>query len=631
MTLMDPEVDPEAPTRRDPQPGAAGRTLGGYRLLRELGRGGMGVVYLAHDDALQRDVALKVLQPSLAKDPEFEQRFVREARTAAKLDHPNVVPVYSAGRDGEVLFMAMRFVPGRTLHALMKERGRLPVREALEIVRQAARGLGAAHAAALVHRDVKPHNLMIDEGGTVKVMDFGLMRSWRETESITEPGVFYGTPEYASPEQCEGGEMDGRADLYSLGAVLYEMLGGRRPHAGNTPMALFKKILEEPPEPLRSLNPEVPPAVEALVSRMMAKRPEDRFASMAELEAALDALPSGAGPKGHASSRRSLAAALLLAGVAAGAWWAWSPAPAAAPPSDPAPAGARLRLVVFDLKNGIPKPESAWYSIALSDLLIAGLSKQPMLDVPTRDQLLWTLKQRELEGQAGDEERRALTDSLGARAYLSGSYYVQGPRLRLTLTAYRLPENAPLFPAKAFDGEAEDLLGLADRAAGELARALGADEAAANAQPQAGGEQVFAIRRETVRKPAVAEAPAPPPAPQAGKGDARPAELGSPLRALRDGAPSPGDWMRSWYENRKAIEGFRLKKEDFEALSAQLSREFAAKGHLRKDQKPEKAFAGSAGGLPPGFEFGCPSCGKALPGLVPCPECRRPPLIRPKR
>jgi serine/threonine protein kinase len=636
MALMDPEVDPNAPTRPDsnrvgPVTGAplpAGKLLGGYRIVRELGRGGMGVVYLAHDDALQRDVALKVLQPKLASDPEFGQRFIREARTAAKLEHPNVVPVYSAGRDGDVLFMAMRFVPGRSLHELLQERGgRLPVREALEITRQAARGLGAAHAAALVHRDVKPQNLMVDEAGVVKVMDFGLMRSWRDREGITEPGVFYGTPEYASPEQCEGAELDGRADLYSLGAVLYEMLGGRRPHSGNTPMALFKKILEEPPAALRSLNAEVPPAVEAVVARMMAKRPEDRYASAADLERALDALLQGGAPAGRGSRRGLLAAVATLALTAtlAAFWTGRSAVPESPTPST---SESRLRLVVFDLKNGIPKPESAWYSIALSDLLIAALSKRPQIDVPTRDQLLWTMKQRELAGQAGEEQRRTLTGSLGAKAYVSGTYYVQGSRLRLTLAGYRLPENALLFPELSFDGSAEDLLGVADRAAAELARALKLEpEAQALDRVEKGAEDPQA-RRKSLGADGAAAAP-PAPATLAG---------GNRLRELKkqqSGAPQGVDWTRAWYENRKALEGLQLKKEDFDELTALLVREFAlrksAPANAEQAAKAPSSAApksGSASALPARVEFACPDCRKAVPGFVPCVDCERFPVLR---
>jgi len=655
---MAADFDPNAPTRPDPTgagaapesptgPRLIGRKLGAYLLLREVGRGGMGVVYLAHDESLQRDVAVKVLQQRLASDPEFERRFVREARSSAKLDHPNVVPVYTAGRDGDVLYMAMPFIKGRTLDALMKERGRLPVREALEIVRQAARGLGAAHQASLVHRDIKPHNIMIDAAGCVKIMDFGLMRSWREAEAITEPGVFYGTPEYASPEQCEGNDLDGRADLYSLGAVFYEMLGGRRPHAGNTPMALFRKILEETPTTIRSLNPDVTPAVAGVLEKMMAKRREDRYATAEELVEALGAVLDGSGPSPAPRRRGRIAGVVGLLLLLAGAVWTlW---PRGAPAPVPPPPSGRMRLVVFDLKNGIPRAESAWYSIALSDLLIASLSKRPDLDVPTRDLLLWTLKQRELAGKASEDERRALTGDLGAQAYLSGSYYAQAGKIRLTLAAYKLPENSLLFPELSFDRTEDDLFGLVDEAAGTVSTALATagGGALALAEPKqqadrslrressslreadkAGEEGASAKRIQSAAPAALAEAP---PAPPAAQSAARPL-VQDRMPMEKADAVLPGEWIQAWYENRKALENGRLKKEEFETAAAMLSQEFHRKAPPRAAAMAGalKEVSAPATGVPVRLEFGCPACGASLPGFSRCPNDKRFAVVRPK-
>ena len=639
---MAPDFDPNAPTVPDKSgtaasstgPGLAGRKVGEYQVIRELGRGGMGVVYLAHDAALQRDVAIKVLQPDLASDPEFEARFIREARTSAKLEHPNVVPVYTAGRDGDLLYMAMAFVKGRTLDALLKQRGRLPVAEAVDIVRQAARGLGAAHAASLVHRDIKPHNIMIDDAGRVKIMDFGLMRSWRDGDAITETGVFYGTPQYASPEQCDSGELDGRSDIYSLGAVFYELLTGKRPHTGDTPVQLLKKILLEAPATVRSLNPDVPPGVAAVVEKMMAKRAEERFATAEEVVAALDS------PKPVATSRRPLllgaVAALVLAAAGALLW-----RPAAAPVVEP-PSG-RTRLVVFDLKNGIPKPESAWYSIALSDLLIAGLSNRPKLDVPTRDTLLWTLKQMERAGKASEDHRRVLTSELGARAYLSGNYYVQGGRIRLTLTGYRLPENSPLFPELSFERPEGDLFGLVDQAAAAVAKALlgeAGPELAAGDQKSAADEEKHYARREKTEAPrqsapqsSAAKPAAPPPAP---------ATTGELLKKLKEkestkeaGALPPAEWAHAWYENRKALEGSRLKKEDFQAAAARLAEEFRKKapGEPRFGNAVAEGSDKDAVAKPRAdwIEFACPGCDKILAGFERCPPCERFAVVRLKK
>ncbi len=636
------DVDPYAattPGASPPGPGesgpvlAAGRTLGDYTILRELGRGGMGVVYLARDAALDREVALKVLQPRLASDPEFEKRFIREARTAAKLDHPNIVQVYSAGRAGDVLYIAMQVVKGETLDAVLKARGPLPAREAVDIVRQAALALQAAHDASLVHRDIKPNNIMIDAAGRVKIMDFGLMRSHREAEAITEPGVFFGTPEYASPEQCETSEIDGRADLYSLGAVFYEMLTGRRPHAGDTPLALFRKIIEEPPVPVRKLRPDVPPAVDRLVEAMMAKRPEARVASAAEVVAAASAILDGTAPE--RATRRPLllgTAALLIAGLAGSFLLR---APSAAPVEVDLQPGQKLKLVVFDLKNGIPKADTAWYSIALSDMLIASLSGQARLDLPTRDVLLWKLKEMELAGKVGEDNRRVLTGELGARAYLSGTYYVQNGKIRLTLAGYRLPDSTQLFPALSFDGAEGNLFGLVDQASAAVSRALLGGEAPSIALLQQGEAQDRL--RERAARPAAPPAPRAA-APAAGGGDAAQAQKeqrrlsgGTAGQADKDEkkASSPGavDLTRAWYENRKALESGRLKKEDFEALAGLLQREFRKQNGPREGstddlKKLEKPAAS------PRLEFACPSCNAVASSFGRCDPCDRYLLVR---
>jgi hypothetical protein len=596
----------------------------------------MGVVYLARDAALDREVAVKVLQPRLASDPEFEKRFVREARTAAKLDHPNIVQVYSAGREGDVLYIAMQLVKGRALDAHLKARGALPAREALLIVRQAALALQAAHEAGLIHRDIKPNNIMIDDAGRVKLMDFGLTRSRRESEAITEPGVFFGTPEYASPEQCETAEVDARADLYSLGAVCYEMLTGRRPHAGETPLALFRKILEEPPVPVRALAPGVPPALAVLVERLMAKRPEDRVASAAELVRELDVLLAGGKTAGGARRTwQAVGAALAVGAVLALGFFLRAPS---APAPVPAPPRAgKLKLVVFDLKNGIPNAESGWYSIALSDMLIAALSKQPALDVPTRDVLLFKLEEREVGGKVTEDNRKVLTDVLRAGAYLSGTYYAQGGRLRLTLAAYRLPGSEQMFPALSFDGVESDLLGLVDRAELGLRRALAGDAA----EPLALGRREVEDRSlgrpaaeppapaEDLKKTAIVRQQAP-----AGAAAAAPRAERRPHAPLNRESeksawtPAPEELTRAWYENRKALEAVKLRQEDFEPLLALLRQEFARDGRAGEADKAQPAEGKARQALR--LEFACPSCGSVAVGFGRCDDCKRTRVVRPK-
>lgn len=321
---MKQNVKPTAPL--------VGKKLGYYEVLEQIGKGGMGVVYKARDKSLDRFVALKVLSPYLSEDPEFEKRFVREARGSAKLDHPNIVQVYAAGKFENTLFIAMQYVKGKTLSQFIKETGKIDVENALSITLQVADALGAAHKTELIHRDIKPNNIMIDEDGNIKVMDFGLSRSVSGKTDVTQTGIYLGTPEYSSPEQCETSTLDNRTDIYSLGVVLYEMLTGRVPHVAETPMALFKKIEKEKPIPIRDLNPSVSQPVVKIVEKMLAKDRNQRYTSCDELkEDILNILDKGQAPalkRWVLISKKSLVAAaivLFLVGAAiAIAFWGLS-------------------------------------------------------------------------------------------------------------------------------------------------------------------------------------------------------------------------------------------------------------------------------------------------------------------
>jgi serine/threonine-protein kinase len=274
-----------------------GASVAGYRIEAEAGRGGMGVVYRARQLALDRAVALKLIAPELARDEAFRARFARESRIAASLDHPNVIPVYEAGEDGELLFIAMRFVEGTDLGRMLHEQGALEPPLAAELVAQAASALDAAHARGLVHRDVKPANLLVAGGPArphVYLTDFGLARRDGSSTALTTTGQWMGTPDYAAPEQIDGDEVDARTDVYALGCVLYAALAGQPPFGGRPRMAKAGAHLHERPPALRSVPPSVPAAFEAVVARALAKRPADRYASAGELgAAALAAAGSG--------------------------------------------------------------------------------------------------------------------------------------------------------------------------------------------------------------------------------------------------------------------------------------------------------------------------------------------------
>jgi WD40 repeat protein/predicted Ser/Thr protein kinase len=263
--------------------GELGR-LGGYRVLSVLGTGGMGAVFRAEDLRLKRQVALKVMRPTLAREPDARERFLREAQAAAALSHDHITPVYQVGEDREVLFLAMPLLQGETLGARLRREKPLPMDEALRITREAAAGLAAAHERGLIHRDIKPDNLWLEAGsGRVKILDFGLARAVEGSSQITHSGLIVGTPNYLSPEQANGSPVDARSDLFSLGVVLYEMLTGRKPFERQSLTATLSAIADADPEPLQFAQPETPDDVADLVDRLLAKNPAARFATALEV------------------------------------------------------------------------------------------------------------------------------------------------------------------------------------------------------------------------------------------------------------------------------------------------------------------------------------------------------------
>ncbi len=284
-----------------------GQALGTCTLQRLLGRGGMGVVYLARQSRPRRTVAVKVLVPGMHSDPkaraEFLVRFRREADAIAGLDHVNIMPIFEYGEQGDLAFLVMPYVTGGTLRTKLDQRGILPLIEAIPIIEQAAAAIDNAHAQGIVHRDLKPGNILFHADGRVLLADFGLAKVIRGNEehdsngrlsTLTGTGIIVGTPEYLSPEQSTGQPIGPYTDIYALGIVLYQMLGGRVPFAGPSPVAIALKHALEAPPSLLSLNPALPPSVEAVVMKALAKLPEERYTSAGELARAFRNAASGA-------------------------------------------------------------------------------------------------------------------------------------------------------------------------------------------------------------------------------------------------------------------------------------------------------------------------------------------------
>lgn len=310
---------------------------GRYQITRHLARGGMAEVYLARDLLLDRDVALKVLFPEFASDRSFVERFRREARSAASLNHPNIVAIYDWGEEAGTYFIVMEYVDGRTLRDIIRSEGPLLAHRAADIGADIASALAFAHHHEVVHRDVKTANVLIS--GLVKVTDFGIARAGDPQESLTQTGAVMGTATYFSPEQAQGKSIDSRSDIYSLGVVLYEMVTGRPPFVGDTPVAIaYQHVKETPPLP-SALNPDVPADFEAIVVKAMAKNPANRYQTADDLRADLVRFSNGqpvqAEPLLPAAAATGVMAATTMQDAVDGTSIMSRTTPAMAPPPEP--------------------------------------------------------------------------------------------------------------------------------------------------------------------------------------------------------------------------------------------------------------------------------------------------------
>ncbi len=443
---------------------------GKYRIVEEIGQGGMGIVYRAEDIKLKRFVALKFLPPHLMSLPELRERFLIEAQAAAALSHPNICVIHEVGESGDHPYIAMEFVEGETLKDRIRK-GPLAPPEALTFVSQVASGLAEAHRKGIIHRDIKSANIMATEKGQAKVMDFGLAKL-QGGSSLTRSQTTLGTVAYMSPEQARGGDVDQRTDIWSLGVVLYEMLAGNLPFRGDHDQAVIYSILHEEPEPLKKARPDTPPGLDEIVGQALAKKPADRYQSMEEFREDIDAVADGLKPlkvRPRRAARRILGvrteyvygvlgvALVLIVGLNVGGLrdrilGRASPARA-------------IKLAVLPFKNLTGDPQQEYFSDGLTQEIntqISSLNPQ-ILSVIGNTSVGRYKKTNTPIDQIGRE--------LGVDYVLEGGAQREGTRVRITAELIKVRNQTQVW-ADAFNREMSGILDLQSDVAKEVAGAL---------------------------------------------------------------------------------------------------------------------------------------------------------------
>jgi TolB-like protein/Flp pilus assembly protein TadD len=437
-----------------------GTEIGRYTIVERIAHGGMGTVYRARDTRLDRDVALKFVYPYLASDPEGEARLVAEARAAASLQHPNICVIHEIGEtpDGHP-FIAMALCDGETLKQKLK-RGAIEPGEAVSIATQVARGLGAAHSHHIIHRDVKPGNIILEPDGMVKLLDFGLAKS--SDVSVTRPGLTPGTVAYMSPEQIRGEPVDHRSDLWSLGVVLYEMVAGRRPFRGGDDRVILQAILHEDPERIASVAPDVPEHVAGVIERLLRKDPVARYDSAAEVIS--DLAPVAA------SRRRPSRAKMVLAGVAAMlvmlvGLTIWRGKLADSSLSGAIASGnAEPSIAVLPLRNLSADSLDAVFAVGLTEDLIATLARAGGVRV---------IASTSTAGFRDSKmDVRQIAESLGVSNILEGGIQKSGSNIRVELRLISARDGSTTW-SQAYDRNLKDMFVVQDEVVRTVAGELG--------------------------------------------------------------------------------------------------------------------------------------------------------------
>src|SRR5262245_9201535 len=393
---------------------------GRYSLERELGQGGMALVFLARDLRHDRKVALKVMRPEISVEIGAE-RFLREIKLAAGLTHPHILPVYDSGQSDGLLFYVMPNMEGRSLRERLDAEKQLPLEEALRITREVATALDYAHRNKVIHRDIKPENILFNEGNAM-VADFGIGKALSSTATMTQTGLAIGTPAYMSPEQASGEqEIDGRSHIYSLGCVLHETLSGEVPFTGANAQAIMTKRFLSPVPHVKAVR-DVPEGVDALVTRSLARAPVDRYATAAQLADPIRAYTTGSVPR-------------------------------ATPPEALRPAAAVKAIAVLPLLNMSADPENEYFSDGMTEEIIGALSKVPGLQVASRTSC-FAFKGKEID-------IREVGQKLGVGSVLTGSVRKIGNRIRITAQLVNAESGHSIW-SETYDRQIEDVFAVQD-------------------------------------------------------------------------------------------------------------------------------------------------------------------------
>jgi serine/threonine-protein kinase len=424
-----------------------GQTISHYKILDKLGEGGMGVVYKAHDTKLDRDVALKFLPSHISTDDEVKQRFIHEAQAASALNHTNICSIHAIEEFEKQQFIDMEFVEGKTLGVLLKEK-ELSLKEVLDIALQIAEGLNAAHKRGIVHRDIKPDNIMVTDEGLVKIMDFGLAKL-KGSSKLTKTHSTLGTLSYMSPEQARGEEVDQRSDIFSLGAVLYEMITGRRPFKGEHEAAIMYSLLNEMPEPLARYKADISDEMQRVIDKALAKEKGKRYQHVDEMLADLRRVQQETPPPAKAKRKITKFPLLIGVGIAAVAFVVLAYfflLPKSVPPGEKS-------IAVLPFVDMSPQKDQEYFCDGMTEALINRLSNVQELRVPARTSAFF------FKGKKGDV--REVGNKLNVQTVLEGSVQKSGNRLRITVQLINVSDGYHLWSEK-YDRELKDIFAIQD-------------------------------------------------------------------------------------------------------------------------------------------------------------------------